>query len=292
MLLVNNKKLKNIKKKPIICILVMIIICSIWILYDNMTLELNEYSVSSKKIPETFDGYKIAHVSDLHNAEIGKENEKLLNLLRNANPDIIVITGDIVDSRNTNIEIALDFVKESMQIAPCYYVTGNHEARVSEYEEFKTHVEAIGVSVLENEQMELEQNGECITILGVDDPSFTVDYLLGDSNSLMESRLEEIITDEDDYRILLSHRPELFDLYVKYDMDLVFTGHAHGGQFRLPFIGGIIAPNQGFFPEYDAGLYYEDNTTMIVSRGIGNSLFPFRVNNPPEVVLIELRREK
>ena len=150
-------------------------------------------------------------------------------------------------------------------------------------------METLGVVILENEQIKLEKEGEFITIFGVEDPSFQVDYLLGDSVTITESRLDEMITEEDGFCILLSHRPELFDSYVKYDMHLVLTGHAHGGQFRLPFVGGLIAPNQGFFPKYDAGLYTEGDTNMLVSRGIGNSILPFRVNNRPEVILVELQ---
>ena len=108
----------------------------------------------------------------------------------------------------------------------------------------------------------------------------------------IKSLVPGMISAEDVYRILLSHRPELFELYEKYDMDLVLSGHAHGGQFRLPVVGGILAPHQGFFPKYDAGLYVENDTNMIVSRGIGNSLFPFRLNNPPEVILIELKTKE
>ena len=107
----------------------------------------------------------------------------------------------------------------------------------------------------------------------------------------MSSKLKELHTDGDEFTILLSHRPELFDTYVDHDIDLVLSGHAHGGQFRLPFIGGLVAPNQGLFPEYDAGLYTEGSTNMLVSRGVGNSIFPFRINNRPEVILIELQAE-
>ena len=282
-------KQKKSKKTIIICILLVLAISSVWIAYENEALELNEYSISSEKLPKAFDGYRIAHVSDLHNTEIGEKNERLLEMLRTAEPDMIAITGDIIDSRNTNIGIALEFIEEAIQIAPCYYVTGNHEARVSEYDDLKRGMEELGVIVLENEQIKLEIEEDFITLLGVDDPFFKDDGFAGDSSVLMESRLEELITMEDGYRILLSHRPELFDLYVKYDMDLVLSGHAHGGQFCLPFVGGVFAPHQGFFPEYDAGLHEKYDTNMLVSRGIGNSLFPFRLNNPPEVIIIELK---
>ena len=132
-------------------------------------------------------------------------------------------------------------------------------------------------------------SGESLTIVGVNDPSFSTDYLFGDAAAVIGAKLSEMDRGEEEFTLLLSHRPELFDTYVGCDMDLVLSGHAHGGQFRLPFVGGLIAPNQGLFPEYDAGLYSEGDTNMIVSRGIGNSLFPFRFNNRPEVVLVELK---
>ena len=261
----------------------------IWTAWGNTALELNLYIISSDRLPEAFDGYRIAHVSDLHNTEIGKDNEKLLAMLREADPDIIAITGDIIDSRNTDIDIALQFTKTAMEIAPCYYVTGNHEARVSEYDELKQGLTEQGVIILEDKCIGLDKSEETISLLGVNDPSFQTDYLFGDSETVMQSKLQEIINEEDTYTILLSHRPELFEVYTESKVDLVLSGHAHGGQFRLPFVGGLVAPNQGLFPKYDAGLYTEENTNMIVSKGIGNSILPFRFNNRPEVILIELK---
>lgn len=257
-------------------------------------MELNTYTIASSRLPDAFDGYRIAHVSDLHNTEIGDHNEKLLAMLRQASPDMIVITGDLIDSRNTDIEIALEFAEAAMRIAPCYYVTGNHEARISEYDTLREGLIESGVTVLEDCSLDIEQSGETIILIGVDDPSFRTDYLFEDDTILMKDKLRALTWDKDTkntkaaYTILLSHRPELFDVYSENSVDLVLSGHAHGGQFRLPFIGGLAAPNQGLFPKYDAGLYTEGNTNMLVSRGIGNSIFPFRFNNRPEVILIEL----
>ena len=155
--------------------------------------------------------------------------------------------------------------------------------------ELKAGLEAAGVAVLENERAEIELSGETISILGVDDPSFNTDYLFGDSAAVVSNTLTEISTGDDGFALLLSHRPELFDTYVACGMDLTLSGHAHGGQFRLPFVGGLVAPNQGLFPKYDSGLYTDGGTNMIVSRGIGNSILPFRFNNRPEVILIELK---
>ena len=283
--------MKHMKKRNILLILVALIfiICVIWTIWGNTALELNTYTIESEKLPKSFDGYKIAHVSDLHNNEMGENNENLLAMLKDSAPDIIAITGDIVDSRNTDIEIALQFANEAEKIAPCYYITGNHEARVSEYESLKKGLIEIGVTVLEDKSISLEKSGEDITLMGVDDPSFITDYLLGDDEEVMQDKLSELKS-ENSYTILLSHRPELFKIYVENDIDLVLSGHAHGGQFRLPFVDGLYAPNQGLFPEYDSGLYTEENTNMIVSRGIGNSLFPFRFNNRPEVILVKLKK--
>ena len=260
----------------------------IWIAWGNTALELNTYIITSSRLPENFDGYRIAHVSDLHNAQIGTGNEKLLAMLRNADPDMIAITGDLIDSRNTNVGIALEFVQKAMEIAPCYYVAGNHEARVNAYKELAAGMASVGVIILEDASIEISIAGDTITLIGVNDPSFQTEYLFGDSEAVMRSKLSTLHIDGDGFTILLSHRPELFEVYESHDIDLILSGHAHGGQFRLPFIGGIVAPNQGFFPEFDAGLYTKDNTNMLTSRGIGNSIIPFRINNRPEVILVEL----
>lgn len=263
---------------------------AVWISWGNSALMVTEHAITSDKLPDSFSGCKIAQISDLHNAEFGKGNEDLLALLDSEAPDIIVLTGDLIDSRKTNIHIASSFAEKAVEIAPTYYVTGNHEARIAEYDELRDNLVVAGVMVLENEGTVIEKDGESIALIGVNDPSFQTDYLMGDSASVVEGVLAGLVADDAPYIILLSHRPELFDTYVAAGADLVFSGHAHGGQFRLPFIGGLVAPNQGFFPEYDAGLYTEDSTNMIVSRGLGNSLFPFRVNNRPEIVIVELNK--
>ena len=258
-----TRKTKLIIVLAIIATLLIALI--VWIACGNIALELNVYTISSSKLPQSFDGYRIAHVSDLHNAEMSKDNEKLLTMLRDADPDMIAITGDLIDSRNTDIEVALQFVREAVKIAPCYYVTGNHEARVNEYGELKAGMEDAGVTVLEDVRTEISMEGATITLIGVNDPSYQTDYLFGDSETVMNTKLEDLHAENDGFTIVLSHRPELFDTYVDQNVDLVLSGHAHGGQFRLPFIGGLVAPNQGLFPEYDAGIYTEGNTNMLVS---------------------------
>ena len=276
------------KKKFIILAVVAVIFIAlvIWIAWSNTALELSSYTITSSRLPENFNGYRIAHVSDLHNAQLGENNEKLLAMLRNVQPDMIAITGDLIDAGNTDISVALHFAKEAMDIAPCYYITGNHEAQISDYNHLKSGLLELGVIVLENDKFEIEDDGEKILVIGVQDPSFETNS--DDSVSVMQRNLQQL-TEEESYTILLSHRPELMKVYADYPVDLVLSGHAHGGQFRLPFLGGMYAPNQGVFPEYDSGLFEKNNTKMIVSRGIGNSVIPFRFNNRPELILIELR---
>ena len=285
--------MKKPNKKTVLIVSVLVILClGIWILWANIALEVNEYEIVSDRIPEAFTGFRIAQVSDLHNKDFGEGYGQLLTLLSQINPDIIVVTGDLIDSRQTDLDIALEFAWQAGKIARVYYVSGNHEARVREYEDLKMGLVKAGVVILENQKVQITRDGESITLMGIDDPSFQEDYLFGDSESVARQAIENLQNESDGYTVILSHRPELFDLYVETEIDLVFSGHAHGGQFRLPFIGGLVAPNQGFFPKYDAGLFSEGSTNMIVSRGVGNSIIPIRFNNRPEIVLVTLRNMK
>ena len=252
------------------------------IAWANTALTVSEHTVIDEEIPTSFDGFRIAHVSDLHNAEFGEGNETLLSLLTEAEPDIIVITGDLVDANRLDLEVGIAFGREAVAIAPTYYVTGNHEAGLSSRRALLSALEEVGVTVLKNKAITVSRGNDAITLLGVHDPNYT-------RGSVMSDILEDLTAESHGYTVLLSHRPELFDEYVASGVDLVFSGHAHGGQFRLPFIGGVYAPSQGWFPTYDGGLYTEGDTTMVVSRGLGNSRFPFRFNNRPEIVVVELK---
>ena len=280
--------MKKSKKGVWLFFLIVIVIGIAWIAWGNTALELNEYVIKSDKLPESFDGFRIVQISDLHNAEMGEENTTLLKMIENSKPDIIVITGDTIDSDHTDIEVSVRFVEMAVRIAPCYYVTGNHEARLSKeiYMDFEKKVKEYGVNILHDESVLIERDGEYISLAGIDDPFFASNHN-GIQYSNLSNHIKELYS-EDGFHVLLSHRPELFETYVEADVDLVFSGHAHGGQFRLPFVGGLVAPNQGLFPKYDAGLFSEDGTNMVVSRGIGNSIIPVRFHNRPEVIVVEL----
>lgn len=255
---------------------------------------ITEVTVPSRRIPASFSGCRIAHISDLHNAEFGAANENLLEILRECTPDFIAITGDLIDSRRTNKEVAVAFGKKAAEIAPVYYVPGNHESRLEQFDETELLLGLAGVKELRDSSVILRRGNGRVCLAGLADPSFSfaVEQQQGKRYmEHMECRLESLM-ERDMYTILLSHRPELFPVYCRQNVDLALCGHAHGGQIRLPMLGGIIAPHQGFFPTYTAGLYQRKGCCMVVSRGLGNSLFPLRINNPPEVVVITLENIK
>ena len=263
---------------PIIIVLMALIG---WIWWGNGALETTHYAVSSSRLPEAFDGYTIAHVSDLHNAQFGEANQDLIQALQSSQPDIIAITGDLVDSRHTDISVAVQFAREAAQIAPVYYVSGNHEARIVEYAQLKKQLLEAGVQVLEDQGVLLERGGSALWLIGLDDP----DFHLGEST---DGRLKKLLH-QGLYTVLLCHRPELMEVYAQNHVDLALSGHAHGGQIRLPVVGGLIAPDQGFLPKYTEDIYQMGDTAMEVSRGLGNSLFPFRVNNRPQLAVLTLQ---
>lgn len=270
---------------------VVLVLLVLWTIWGNTAIVTTTFTIQSAQLPASFAGFRIVQVSDLHSAKFGKDNCRLLDKLRQAQPDLIAITGDIVNARHLDLEPALEFVREAVKIAPCYYVPGNHEGRIRQYTTLQAGLMEAGVTVLRNEAVELERGGSTVTLLGLDDPRFWgLGYTAKVRGEKAGAKLAELTESIDGFSVLLSHRPELFDTYCKCGIDLALTGHVHGGQFRLPFIGGLYGPDQGILPEYDAGLYTSGCTHMVLSRGLGNSAFPIRFNNPPELVVIELQR--
>ena len=283
------KRQINLTKKSkifLLCIGIILLAVLVINVVQNQNIQVNAISIEFETLPEDFVGYKIVQVSDLYNAEFGENNEDLLKLIKEQNPDIIVVTGDIVDSRRTNVQIARDFVNNATQIAPVYYVTGNHEARVDMEDEIDFIELNENVFVLHNQSVLLKKGESVIQLIGVDDPDYRA---VEDSTEYMNEQLENY-SDNEYFKILLSHRPELFEIYVQNNMNVVFSGHAHGGQVRLPFVGGLIAPHQGIFPKYDSGLYTSNNTNLVISRGLGDSIIPLRINNPPEIIVVKLEK--
>lgn len=257
-----------------------------WVVWTNKNIKTTTLKIENENIPAEFDGFKIAHVSDLHNHPWG---EKLIEKINIENPDMIGITGDLVDSRKPDFEIALQFVEEVNKIAPIYYATGNHEARLQEYNHFKKQLEKAHVNMMDDQSAFIEKGTNKIQIIGVQDPDFVEPRNVGGIQSeIVRGKMNELLN-SNYFTVMLSHRPEHFEQYVNADAGLVMTGHAHGGQVRIPFVGGLVAPHQGILPKYTAGVYKEQNTSMVVSRGLGNSIIPVRINNMPELVIIKLQ---
>ena len=230
-------------------------------------------------------------MSDLHSKSFGDNQNDLIEKVNKVNPNLIVFTGDLVDSERYNEDSSLMLMEKLVQIAPVYYITGNHEWWSGKFNSLESELKNVGVHVMRNTVEELNNGNDNIHLIGIDDPA-----------KITESYSEQAITEEairntmkevkndGSIKILLAHRPELVSLYSKFTIDLVFSGHAHGGQFRIPFVGGLVAPNQGLFPEYTSGKHVVDQTTMIVNRGLGNSIIPIRVFNRPEIVVVTLKR--
>ena len=270
------------RRKKMTIIFIILALLVLWVWWGNGAVRLAEHTIAHPDLPKSFSGMKIAHISDLHNAELGKDNEKVLKILREAQPDLIAITGDLIDSRRTDIATSVNFVQQAVKIAPTYYATGNHESRIADYPKLEEAMVEAGVIVLRDEYRDIERDDEKIRIIGLEDPAFKK------HTSDQTAQVLSSLGAAEGFSLVLAHRPELLDAYARAEADVVLSGHAHGGQVRIPFIGGIIAPHQGFFPELTEDLHEENGTYLVISRGLGNSLFPFRVNNRPEVVLITL----
>lgn len=260
--------------------------------YQNNSIESTYYSIASDQLSKNFDEYRIIQISDLHNKDFGSN---LKVLVANEDPDIIVVTGDIIDRNRTNVSVALEAFEWMLEIAPVYFVTGNHEYASGVYDDFRASMLELGVIDFDNSSEIIEIEGNRIGLVGIEDPLFlTRDDIeeAGNYDLAILGPLNQLVEELNaDYTILLSHRAELLYLYAQANIDLAITGHAHGGQIRLPFLEGLFAPGQGFLPKYTAGVYEKEDTLMVVSRGLGNSVFPIRVNNRPELVVISLHPE-
>ena len=282
--------MKISKKLSLLLILTLLFGFAFYGYYQNNSIEVSYYSINDERIPETFHDYTIVQVSDLHTKDFKGD---LHDKISDQDPDIILITGDLIDRNRTDLDFAVQAVKEMIDIAPVYYVSGNHEIASGEYEKLSQELESIGVKNLDNDFDSLEKEGETIGLVGLEDPLLlTQDEIeeTGTAEKVIEETLTTLIKETGtDYTILLSHRAELMDIYASTSIDIAFTGHAHGGQIRLPFIEGLYSPSQGFFPKYTSGIYEENSTQMIVSRGLGNSIFPVRINNRPDLVVLTLK---
>ncbi|GEK92089.1 metallophosphoesterase [Alkalibacterium kapii] len=281
-----TRKSKSYKK-----FLIMILLAGLayYFYWGNNTIQVSYYNYADPAIPESFNEYRIAHVSDLHNKKFGNE---LIDEIEKQQPDIILITGDLIDSNRTDLTVAETFLKKVKPLAPVYFVSGNHEVASGKYKELKEIINETGVINLDDRNQLITKDDQSINLIGLADPlSILLEDIeeAGSKENVVFNKIDELVKQPSDhFNLLLSHRPELIDIYQKTGVDLVLAGHAHGGQIRLPFIGGLYAPSQGLLPEYVSGTYMKEDTTLIVSRGLGNSLFPLRIFNRPELVIVTL----
>ena len=284
--------IKHKRTKNLLTVALIIASIALFCMWQNNSITTTKISYSNAKMPEGFNGYTIVQISDLHNKKFGKNQERLLEKIKAVAPHIIVVTGDLIDRRKYDLEAAMIFINGAMKIAPVYYVSGNHEAWSGDYKNISQRLLSAGVHILDDSKVKLIKGEEHIEILGLSDPDFfTSSYMDGTSFSKLKKQLTGL-SEESVFQILLSHRPELIDLYANENIDLIFSGHAHGGQFRIPFAFGLIAPDQGFFPKYTSGVHTQNQSTLIISRGLGNSVIPVRIFNRPEIVVVTLRSEK
>ena len=262
-------------------------------------IETIQYIVTNEKIPQEFENFTIAHISDLHNKSFGKNNIKLIKEIDKINPEVVFITGDIIDGENKNFHVALNLLNDLTKKYKVYYITGNHEqkALIKKYKElykdYFKQLKNIPAVYLDNEKIQIKKGNSHINVYGLTIPFKCYKYLFDkDKNTdLDQGFLTENLHDinRNEYNVLLPHTPFYFDEYEKWGADLILAGHVHGGIIRLPFVGGLLSPNRHFFPKYDLGKYDKNNSTMIVTKGLGGSKVLVRINCKPEVVKIILK---
>lgn len=273
---------------------------------QNNHLTTTKISYESERVPKSFDNFKIAQISDLHSKRFGFNQARLMNELAKLSPDIIVVTGDLIDDTDDNFKNVMAFVNRAVKLCPVYYVAGNNECSSGKYPYLRDILLYTGVHVLDDNFAEIIRNGETLQISGIQDPLFEKNgnsnaknaqiiqnklSIIANAQNSVYNYLNEKSNKDNIFKILLSHRPEQFDVYQKNKYDLIFCGHAHGGQFRVPFIGGVFAPNQGYMPKYSEGIHKSGGTAMIISRGLGNSKVPIRLFNHPEIVMCVLKHK-
>ena len=259
-----------------------------WFQWQCWALQTTHTEAELSGLPPEFDGYKIVHLSDLHGHEYGEGSTDLLARAAGEKPDLIVITGDLID-QESQMQMVPALAKGLAVIAPTYYVTGNHEwgLGTGAVRELKNLLAQCGVTVLSNQYEILERDGARLVLAGVDDPNGYADQKTPEElYAQIGSEAPGLFT------VLLAHRNDRFGQYAAAGYDFVISGHGHGGIVRLPFVGGVMGTGREFFPEWTSGLYTVGDSTLFVSRGLGNNTVPFqgfRIFNRPELAVITLR---
>lgn len=261
-----------------------------WALYDNRRPAGKTYTLEHPDLPAAFDGLRILHLSDLHATMFGKNQERILDIVDSLEADIAFITGDLIDRRRTmtrdDMTPAFILMEQLAKRLPTVRVDGNHELMSVAGKQFVALADRTGVHNVTGRGLTLRRGDDKLVLVGLPD------MMCVDEDEEAWSRIVHTVCAPyaNEFRITLSHRPQFLDIYAAENLPLVFSGHAHGGQARLPLIGGLYAPEQGVLPAFTDGIYEQGNTKMIVSRGLGNSGFPLRFANRPEVGLVTLKK--
>ena len=280
------------KRKPrvfLIFLLIMLLTLTGFYIDSNIRLVTTEYILYYRNLPEAFSGYRIAVLSDIHGVEFGRDNERLVNNVKDTYPDIIVIVGDFIDEYGTpslsrQLEVAEVLVEQLVQIAPVFFVTGNHDWASGELPALLSILDRHGVTTLQNDFTLLRIGSQSIILAGTDDPNGPFDMITPE-DFVARVRREQ----RNNFFIMLEHRNRNLPLYSELGVDLVISGHAHGGIVRLPFTDGLIGPRREILPSNTSGVNIMGDTKMVVSRGLGSPFLWMRLFNNPEVVVIELR---
>ncbi len=274
--------------RRVLLFLIFSLFCVGFFHWSNHSLQVQRFTFTSPRLPAGFDGCVIVQLSDLHGALFGEDNRDLLKVVAKERPDYIFLTGDLLDQyRATPHSYAVSLGGALADIAPTYFVTGNHEWALPDVPGLKRALEVAGVQVLTNEYTVLARDGDNAVLAGIDDP-----------NGYADQKTPEEVAEEvraafaDPFWILLAHRNNYFeDAYCRLGADLVISGHGHGGLVRLPFTDGLVSVERTFFPSYTAGFYQAGGADLFVSRGLGNSGRTFRLFNRPQVAVLTLKRE-
>ena len=294
--------MKNKPKKHVLATALMfgIVSVSTYFLCDQYVITTPQYTIKSDKIK---NGFKIALISDLHNMDFGNDNKPILDVIERQSPDIIAVVGDMIDERSDDITPALNLMKNLPDIAPTYYVLGNHDKSCWRYETFKKEIMNAkvhflrttdnGTDIISKSEITTTLNGDKVHILGLHT------YSNGEYEDPRYTQIMDKFCSKDGFKILLCHYPEFStwffeqDKYYETNFDLILCGHTHGGLVRIPFVGGLIAPNQGYFPEYDRGIFRvakqnKNPYHMVITGGLGQDRRCIRINNFPQVTIVNV----
>ena len=293
--------MKNKRKKHKATLLVLVIILAFMaglIYRDNTLLTVSHYTVKSERLPQAFNAFRILQLSDLHSASFGEDNTNLLAEMEAQNPHIVVLTGDMVNTGDEDFDVFLTFANALGRLYDTYYIVGNHEQNLEEDKQqgLLKEITDMGITVLDNEKLELDRNGDKIDLYGM---WFNLRYYKDSGNphtkdiSFDADTMEKIMGSKNSTRfsLLLTHNPLYFNTYAQWGADLTLAGHIHGGMIRIPFVGGLLSPEREFFSKYSEGQYFIDTKSMIVNRGLGNGDFGIRLFNRPEISVITLLKD-